>query len=378
MTTLRRDRQSLRILHVTDSYLPNIGGIELHVADLAEQQQQAGHAVDILTRSTTPMIGDCIVHAVRRAGTEPQPPSKVQMTEMLADGGYDVVHVHASVYSPLAWRATLACARQRRPVVFTAHSLMTGVTRPYQAASRALRLRRLPVIWSGVSTTAAQSLRDAFAFGDGAVRVLPNAVDPAGWRPDTVRREPDVVTFVAVMRLAARKRPRALLRAFHVADVSPAARLIVVGDGPRMAGCRRWCRAHPQAGVTLLGQQDRQQIRAILQQADVFVAPATRESFGIAALEARESGLPVIAHAGTGVADFVEDGAHGLLVDDDAAMSEAIRTLTCDRPLLRKLTARTQEHPSGYDWANATALAEAAYQQAAALSIAGQVTARSH
>lgn len=358
----------LRVLHVTDSYLPTVGGIELHIADLAERQHAAGHQVDILTRASSGWIGDSLLHTVRPSGDTPPDPTTVRLGDVLsASAGYDVVHVHASVYSPLAWRATLICTRRQIPVVFTGHSLLTGVIQPYRMASRLLRLRHLPVIWSGVSATAAGSLSDGFAFGPDAVRVLPNAVDPTDWRPDTLPVEHDVVTFVAVMRLAARKRPLPLLRAFDQAGVSPAARLVVVGDGPQSRACRRWCRAHPTADVVLRGPQDRAKIREILWQSDVFVAPATRESFGIAALEARESGLPVLGRSGTGIADFVEHDVHGLLVDSDEEMATTIRSLTFDRPFLRKLTAQTHEHSSGYDWANATSAAEVAYRDAAAV-----------
>lgn len=93
----------------------------------------------------------------------------------------------------------------------------------------------------------------------------------------------------------------------------------------------------------------------------MFVAPATRESFGIAALEARETGMPVLARLGTGVADFIEHAVHGLLVNSDKEMAQSIRTLAHDRPLLRKLTASTQEHTSGYVWPNAAAQADRAY-----------------
>lgn len=174
---------------------------------------------------------------LRRA---PQRPRTTRLDQVLSETtSYDAVHVHASVYSPLAWRATLARARQRIPVVYTAHSLLTGVTWPYQAAATALRLRHLPVIWSAVSATAARSLQAGLTLRDGAVRVLPNAVDPGDWREDTIRQEPDMGTFVAVMRLAARKRPHALLQAFHRSGVSQTARLLVVGDGPRAAACGR-------------------------------------------------------------------------------------------------------------------------------------------
>ena len=39
----------MRILHVTDTYLPTLGGIELHIHDLAAQQRAAGHLVTIAT-----------------------------------------------------------------------------------------------------------------------------------------------------------------------------------------------------------------------------------------------------------------------------------------------------------------------------------------
>lgn len=362
------EHERLRVLHVTDSYLPTVGGIELHIADLADRQHDVGHEVDILTRASSGWIGDCLLHTFRPATDASPAPAAVRLGHVLsASAGYDVVHVHASVYSPLAWRATLICARRQLPVVFTGHSLLSGVIQPYRMASRLLRLRRLPVIWSGVSATAARSLSEGFAFGPDAVRVLPNAVDSTDWRPDNVPVDHDVVTFVAVMRLAARKRPLPLLRAFHRADVSPAARLVIVGDGPQAKACQRWCRAHPTADVVLRGPQDRTKIREILWQSDVFVAPATRESFGIAALEARESGVPVVGRSATGIADFVEHDVHGLLVDSDEEMATTIRNLTFDRPFLRKLTAQTHEHSSGYDWANATSAAEVAYRAAAAV-----------
>ena len=39
----------MRIAHVTDFYLPRLGGIELHVSDLSDRQRAAGHEVEVLT-----------------------------------------------------------------------------------------------------------------------------------------------------------------------------------------------------------------------------------------------------------------------------------------------------------------------------------------
>ena len=59
--------------------------------------------------------------------------------------------------------------------------------------------------------------------------------------------------------------------------------------------------------VTLAGRVDRDELKAIYARSDLFVAPAFLESFGIAALEARCAGLPVLAMRGTGITEFVAD-----------------------------------------------------------------------
>ena len=49
----------MRILHVTDAYLPRLGGIEMHVHDLAQAQAAAGDDVDIITM--TRWVFDAVV-----------------------------------------------------------------------------------------------------------------------------------------------------------------------------------------------------------------------------------------------------------------------------------------------------------------------------
>ena len=49
--------------------------------------------------------------------------------------------------------------------------------------------------------------------------------------------------------------------------------------------------------------------------ADVFVFPSLCDGFGLAALEAMASGLPVICSANSGVADLIQDGVNGFVVE---------------------------------------------------------------
>jgi glycosyltransferase involved in cell wall biosynthesis len=119
--------------------------------------------------------------------------------------------------------------------------------------------------------------------------------------------------------------------------------------------------------VELPGRQTREQIRDLYRRADMFVAPADLESFGIAALEARCAGVPVIAKSGSGIAEFVRHGKDGLLVADDQAMSDAVVQLSTS-PLLRaSLAGHAGARTSPVTWSNTMALTEQAYREAAVL-----------
>ena len=109
-------------------------------------------------------------------------------------------------------------------------------------------------------------------------------------------------------------------------------RATIVGDGPARPAMERHLRARDMSWVSMPGRYTRDQIRDLLA-ADVFVAPAPRESFGLAALEARAAGVPVVARAQSGVADFVSPGKEGLLGRTFDELVASIARLVKDREL---------------------------------------------
>ncbi len=99
----------------------------------------------------------------------------------------------------------------------------------------------------------------------------------------------------------------------------------------------------------------------VLAAADAFVAPARLESFGIAALEARCAGLPVVAMRHGGVGDFVTDGLDGHLVADDDELAARLVGLLRDRPQLQRLGARLRDRPVPLAWSDVLARCEQVY-----------------
>ncbi len=74
------------------------------------------------------------------------------------------------------------------------------------------------------------------------------------------------------------------------------------------------------------------------------------ESFGIAALEARCAGLPVLARAGTGVEEFIDQGVDGWLVHSDRALADMITDLAVDRHRLEQVARHNRNVPTGINW----------------------------
>ena len=63
--------------------------------------------------------------------------------------------------------------------------------------------------------------------------------------------------------------------------------------------------------MRLAGRVDRAELTEIYRRADLFLAPAYLESFGIAALEARCAGLPVVAMRAPGSPSSSPTGGRG-------------------------------------------------------------------
>ena len=178
----------------------------------------------------------------------------------------------------------------------------------------------------------------------------------------------DRTYLISVGRLVRRKNLSVLLRA--LASVGDGAvELIVVGDGPE--------REPLEALARTLGLSDRVHFKGyveevdkhrLLQAADVFVLPSLHEAFGLVYLEGMHAGLPVVATRPGGQEDYLIDGETGYLVasDDVLALTAAIRQLTSDQGLRRRMGARAKEVAQRFTVASAAARYETIFAGLAA------------
>ncbi|GLW12374.1 GDP-mannose-dependent alpha-(1-6)-phosphatidylinositol dimannoside mannosyltransferase [Microtetraspora sp. NBRC 13810] len=346
----------MRILHISDCYLPRLGGIEVQVADLVAMQTRAGHEVEVATATPGEAIAGVHRIVARMPFDLPVHPFGVgHLLRLMAERRPDVVHVHAGAVSPFAWMGARAAARLGLPLVVTVHSMWDPVTRAvYRALREGYGWRSWGLVGTAVSEAAARPIRRIAGRGV-PVRVVSNGLDISGWRPSgDPRRAPadEPVHVVAVGRLAPRKQPVRLLRMLRAAGGRARLRVTIVGDGPARASMERYLGRHGMTGwVSMPGRYDRERIRALLGEADVFVAPAPRESFGLAALEARSAGVPVVARSQSGVADFVRPGKEGLLGRSFGELVAALVRLARDRELRERIALHNRDtEPVSCTW----------------------------
>ena len=244
----------MKIALASDWFAPRRGGIETQLAELAARLAARGHDVHVLTttRGTRPATG----YQVRAVATPIVPgldfalsPSLLRTMQTELARGFDVVHAHASVVSPLAYTSAVAARTLGLPVIVSFHSVLYLKRWLLAVIDTLTGFSAGPAIWSGVSDLVSSQLRAALPRA--LVVTLPNATDVAFWRsaaPAVLL--PGALTLVCTSRLHRKKRPIALLRAFAAArqHFDTPARLVLIGEGTERSRVERAMRDLVAAG----------------------------------------------------------------------------------------------------------------------------------
>jgi len=217
------------------------------------------------------------------------------------------------------------------------------------AASRWM-LRRSDV----VAACSAGLLEDVLRFEPRCVHnsaVVHNAIDVGRFRsgaatdyelPERLRDAPFLLN---VASFEYKKGQDVLIRAFErIADEFPDLVLVMIGAtvGEQTVELQRIARESPKRDrILMLENVPHERIPVFLRAARVFVLASRREGLPFAILEAGACETPIVATACIGVPEIVEDGVTGRLapVDDDAALSSAVRDLLIDEPKRKQLAA---------------------------------------
>ena len=336
------------------------GGMNLYVRRVAEQLAARGLLVDVFTRRDDPDAAAVVEMApgARLVHIEAGPAQPLDtddlfpLVDRFVDGveafrasedvSYDLLHSHY-------WLSAVAGERLAErwdvPKVAMFHTL--GEVKLRARASETEPQARSRVV------------------------VIPQGVDIDQFQPrdqSEARRELDLPedgkVLLAVGRVEPLKGFDILIRALAEMTERASVTLVIVGGDARAAAeFARLTAIAEEVGVSsqvrFVGATDHQRVACYYNAADVVVVPSFYESFGLVALEALASGVPVVASRVGGLTSTVADGRNGYLIPwrCPEPFAEKIDLLLANPPLRLALGRAGVGSAARYSWANvATAL----------------------
>lgn len=349
----------MRIAYITETHPPEINGVSLTAARAVAHLRETGHRVQVLRPRQKGEAALRNAHEWRSSGgpipmyadlryglARPRQLRQAWSPRGRSTGGTGFVPdlVHVATPGPLAWAALRAARSMGLPTSadfrtnFHAYSRHYGLGWLEPVVLGYLRRLHAMADCNFVPTRALA--RDLAAQGFERLNVVGRGVDAQRfaprWRDDALRAAWGASDAAPVQlyvgRLAAEKNVELALAAHQrLRERLPAARMVVVGDGPLRA---RLQATHPD--VHFAGIQRDEALARHYASADLFLFPSLTDTFGNVTLEALASGLAVVAFDTAAAAEHARDGVSGWLAP--AESSRAAAAAAFDGAVLRATT----------------------------------------
>ena len=355
---------------VSEYYYPLLGGISEHVHHTALQFTRMGHRVQVVTsqprRSHDAPFErdeDRQPFDIVRLGRSLAIPWNGSVTNVtvgfsrlwrqlrrtMAEGRYDIVHVHSPLVFTLPPLAILASPG---PSVATFHSYFDR-TPIYDAIKGLLQTQFLDRL-SGQIAVSQSCVRAMAPYFRVAPRIIPNGIDVDLFTPAAPRipeYDDGRLNLLFLSRFEPRNGLDLMLRAFAIVRRQvPGVRLIVVGDGPRRPDYTRMAAREFGDDVRIVGPMLHER-PSYYATADLYCAPISKASFGMTLLEAMASGRPIVATSNDGYPDLLGP-EEGVLVPprDHLVFADAIIDLLRDPERRERMGRAGRDKALGYNW----------------------------
>jgi glycosyltransferase involved in cell wall biosynthesis len=359
-----------RVLFLTESFHPVLGGGEGHIRELGRRLARAGLPCAVLTRGIdAAWPRDEALDGIRVVRVGPAGAGRRGKYGMVGPAlaalarerhAFDVLVVRGTRILGLPG---LVAARALGKAVVMQPELngeMSGevytwgtryhVPAVRRAVAAGTRARNLFVRDADAFVAMSRAIAAEFLAAGvppEKVALMPHGVDRGRFRPATEAEKRAlrgrlglgdadlVVTYTG--RLLQGKGLAALVEAFAaVAAEEPRARLVIVGSGEGQV-----LSVEPELKAQVASRRLEDRVRFTgrvdavpdhLRASDVFAFPSEFEGLGISLVEAAACGLPAVGARTGGIVDVIEDGASGLLFapGDAADLAAALRALLAD------------------------------------------------
>jgi N-acetyl-alpha-D-glucosaminyl L-malate synthase BshA len=370
-------------LRIGISCYPTHGGSGVVATELGKHLAERGHDVAFISYDTPLRLSELPPRvSYHEVEIEQYPLLKhfpytlalaSKMAEVARINRLEILHAHYAIpFGAAALLAKQILSDLPLKVVTTLHGTditLVGSNASFRPVTK-LAIERADAV-TAVSTFLQQETYRQFAV-DRDVQVIHNFIDPDRHdiTPCPCLQEHLVSSRKTVMHISnfrPVKRIRDVVEVFTRIAAAMDARLVLVGDGPDLPVARE---IGEKNGVSdrmkFVGVVD--SVAPLLAVADLLLLPSSMESFGLVALEAMASGVPVIASNVGGLPEVVEHGTTGYLApvgDVDQMAKCAIELLTDERLHDRYSQAARRRAQERFDYRTIIPEYEALYRRVA-------------
>ena len=346
----------MRIAIFTETYLPQINGVDTHIKILKEGLEALGHTVLIVTadsKAHTHYLKDnvlhCPAHNLKRIyNLDLASPVSRTRLKYLREFRPDIIHVHNEFSIGLSGMAIAKILKV--PLVYTLHTMYDDyiyyiAPKPLIPLTKKLShryFRMFPQNAAVVTGPSKKCQEYTYEIGsDKKVEVIPNPVELDAFAPQTstpqqraqireqyhIPQDATVACFVG--RLGREKSVDVLLR-FWAQEMKPQdnMRLLIIGDGPEKEPLEQLAQ---QLGITdtviFTGKVLHPDLPPYIHTCDIYVTASLSDTNSISMLEGMAGGLPVLQLYDELNADQVTDGVNGYMFRDAAEMGQRLRQI---------------------------------------------------
>ncbi|MEZ4803173.1 MAG: N-acetyl-alpha-D-glucosaminyl L-malate synthase BshA [Gelidibacter sp.] len=348
---------------------PTFGGSGVVATELGLALSKRGHEIHFITYSQPvrlDLLGSNVHYHEVNVPEYPlflYQPYELALSSKLVDmvklHSIEILHVHYAI--PHAYAAYMAKKMLQEegiyvPIVTTLHG--TDITlvgsHPFYKPAVTFSINK-----SDAVTSVSQSLKeDTLRLFDikNEIDVIPNFIDLGKYKTyfTDCQREimandnEKIITHISNFRKV--KQIPDVINVFYNIQKELPAKLMMVGEGPEKEEAERLCRKLGISNkVVFFGNSN--EIDKILCFSDLFLLPSITESFGLAALEAMASGVPVISSNTGGIPEVNIDGVSGYLsdVNDVESMSKNALYILKDKERLKAFKMNAKAESKKFD-----------------------------